>query len=179
MFFPKPVFQASGKSIHYPLMNIWIFRRIYFIQKQRIASWSVPRWGTGFYPTHDAWGRAFSKEYCKDRWRLGGQKICGQFVACLEGIQGDQDYIRTMMTPERTWVDCKNILGGCCLKVFFAWKTLNPQVIHFIKNQVSTPSNFVATIAGHANGYVLVMMQGWSNTSTQTLGNKQLTGTRP
>ena len=32
---------------------------------------------------------------------MGGQQIAGGFVAILEGIQGDQDYIRTMMYPSR------------------------------------------------------------------------------
>jgi hypothetical protein len=59
--------------------------------------------GEGVYPTHDPWGTPFSISYEKQRWKLGGQRIAGRYVGCLEGIQGDQDYIRTMMTPARAW----------------------------------------------------------------------------
>ena len=57
--------------------------------------------GKGEFPTHDPWGVPFSATYCKDRWMLGGQRLAGDYVACLEGIQGDLDYIRTMMMPAR------------------------------------------------------------------------------
>ena len=65
--------------------------------------------GDGRFPTHDPWGRAFSKDYNKDRWKLGGQEIAGPYKGCLEGIQGDQDYVRAMMTPARCWANNSSI----------------------------------------------------------------------
>ena len=62
---------------------------------------AMPDSGDGFFPQADPWGKKFSQEYCKDRWRVAGQRIAGPFHGCLEGIQGDQDYIRTMMSPSR------------------------------------------------------------------------------
>ena len=59
--------------------------------------------GTGRYPSHDPWNRPFSKDYCKSRWVLGGQLIAGGFTSVLEGIQGDQDFIRILFSPSRPW----------------------------------------------------------------------------
>ncbi len=61
--------------------------------------------GTGVYPSHDPWGRAFSKEYDKRRFQLSGQRIAGQYVGILDGVQGDQDYIRVMFKPSRSLVN--------------------------------------------------------------------------
>ena len=83
--------------------------------------------GHGRFPTHDPWGKEFTKDYNKDRWKLGGQKIAGSFKGCLEGIQGDQDYVRAMMTPARFWAN-KN--SSKCFK-------------HFSKSTNGAPSNFV------------------------------------
>ena len=58
-------------------------------------------YGTGMYPFSDPWGKPFSKDYCRDRWKLAGTRIAGPFLSCLEDVQGDQDYIRSMMTPAR------------------------------------------------------------------------------
>ena len=55
--------------------------------------------GDGVYPETDPWGGEF-----KDRWRasLAGQRIAGQYVSVLEGIQGDQDFIRILFNPSRS-----------------------------------------------------------------------------
>ena len=54
--------------------------------------------GTGTYPHVDPWGQNF-----KDRHRsaLSGQRIAGDYVAVLEGVQGDQDFIRILFSPSR------------------------------------------------------------------------------
>ena len=57
--------------------------------------------GTGRYPSHDPWNRPFSKDYCKSRWVLSGQWIADGYTSVLEGIQGDQDFIRILFSPSR------------------------------------------------------------------------------
>ena len=57
--------------------------------------------GTGIYPAKDPWNRTFDGGYFPRRAAKAGKKIAGQFVAVLEGIQGDQDYIRILFQPER------------------------------------------------------------------------------
>ena len=54
--------------------------------------------GSGTYPSVDAWGENF-----KDRHRSApsGQRIAGDYVAVLEGVQGDQDFIRILFNPSR------------------------------------------------------------------------------
>jgi len=32
---------------------------------------------------------------------MGGQRIAGPYVGVLEGLQGDQDFIRVLMSPSR------------------------------------------------------------------------------
>lgn len=59
--------------------------------------------GSGLYPYDDPWGRSFTKDYCKSRWALRGQPIAGGYRAILEGIQGDQDFIRILFSPSRDW----------------------------------------------------------------------------
>ena len=80
-------------------------------QKNPVPSTAYPVTGSGDgrFPTHDPWGKEFTKNYNKDRWKLGGQKIAGPFKGCLEGIQGDQDYVRAMMTPARFWANNSSI----------------------------------------------------------------------
>ena len=59
--------------------------------------------GSGLYPYDDPWERSFTKDYCKSRWALRGQPIAGGYRAILEGIQGDQDFIRILFSPSRDW----------------------------------------------------------------------------
>lgn len=59
--------------------------------------------GTGRYPSHDPWNKPFSKDYCKSRWVLSGQLIADGYTSVLEGIQGDQDFIRILFSPSRPW----------------------------------------------------------------------------
>ena len=79
-----------------------VFRRRFTPKPHGSFLHLLPISGVGTFPSHDPWNKPFSREYFKDRWLLAGQRIAGNFVGCLEGIQGDQDYIRTMMTPERS-----------------------------------------------------------------------------
>ena len=58
-------------------------------------------WGTGCFPTTDPWGREFTKTFHPQRMKLGGKKICGDFVAILEAVQADQDFIRILFKPDR------------------------------------------------------------------------------
>ena len=57
--------------------------------------------GSGIYPAHDPWGKAFSKSYHRKRWELRGKRIAGPYVGCLDAILGDQDYIKTILSPTR------------------------------------------------------------------------------
>lgn len=58
--------------------------------------------GSGIYPSQDPWGKPFSRTYHKKRWELSGKRIAGPFVGCLDAILGDQDYIKTIMSPSRS-----------------------------------------------------------------------------
>ena len=46
-------------------------------------------------------GGPFSKSYFPRRWRMAGMQIASDFVAVLEGLQGDQDFIRILFQPAR------------------------------------------------------------------------------
>lgn len=167
-------------------MNIWILGRIYLIY---FFTKTIFYRGSRLVRYHTEATDSFL------RVTLGGD-LSRRNIVRIDGFWGGKEFVEdlwhalkafkvTRTTSEQWWPQIvleliiKNILSGCCLKILFAWKTLNPQVVHVKKTQASTPSNFVATIAGHASGYVLLMIQGWPNTSTQTLGNKQPIGTRP
>ena len=66
--------------------------------------------GIGRFPSCDPWGQPFSKQYYPHRMALANQRIAGDYVAVLEGIQGDQDYIRILFSPERCHEDWYSFL---------------------------------------------------------------------
>ena len=73
--------------------------------------------GSGRYPTHDPWNRAFTNEYCKTRFQLGGQPIAGKYKGILDGIQADQDFVRILFKPSRSLVN-SNFSSTCFLISF-------------------------------------------------------------
>ena len=97
-------------------------------QKNPVPSTAYPVTGSGDgrFPTHDPWGKEFTKNYNKDRWKLGGQKIAGPFKGCLEGIQGDQDYVRAMMTPARFWANNSSISYNFLVFQVNKWGIMGP-----------------------------------------------------
>lgn len=136
--------------------------------------------GDGRFPTHDPWGKEFTKSYNKDRWKLGGQKIAGPFKGCLEGIQGDQDYVRAMMTPARFWANNSSIsynflfffrsTNGALSKFFFLWPCPNLEVF--------SQSKCAVIIAGPWLGCTHRAIPKMLNSSTQTSGSMQPIETR-
>lgn len=57
--------------------------------------------GSGVYPEVDPFGARFSAIHNPERWRMAGTRIAGQYVAVLEGIQADQDFVRVVLRPDR------------------------------------------------------------------------------
>ena len=57
--------------------------------------------GEGVYPSCDAFGNTFSPTFDRERHRLAGQRIAGDFVACLDGIQADQEFVAKLFRPTR------------------------------------------------------------------------------
>lgn len=51
------------------------------------------------YPSVDPWGNEFPEG--SKRWKMAGRQIASQYRAVLEGIQGDQDFIRILFQPNR------------------------------------------------------------------------------
>lgn len=56
--------------------------------------------GTGVYPDVDPWGHNFPAR--SRRAAMAGKPIASGFVATLEGIQADQDFVRILFKPERS-----------------------------------------------------------------------------
>ena len=50
--------------------------------------------GSGYYPSADPFGRVFDAGYHPERQRMAGYPIMGPYLACLEGVQADQDFCR-------------------------------------------------------------------------------------
>ena len=71
------------------------------MQPGRLIGPRIAFQGSGVYPSCDPWGKPFSRTYCKKRFELSGQRIAGPYVGCLDAILGDQDYIKTIMSPSR------------------------------------------------------------------------------
>ena len=57
--------------------------------------------GTGRHPAADPWGRPFSKQYFPKRFSMANRLIAGGYVATLEAIQADQDFVRILFQPDR------------------------------------------------------------------------------
>eukprot|EP00434_Breviolum_minutum_P044970 symbB.v1.2.040227.t1/scaffold7085.1/size15199/2 len=63
--------------------------------------WSFDALSSGCFPKADPWGTEWSESYYPHRKSMGGQRIAGPYVGVLEGLQGDQDFIRVLMSPSR------------------------------------------------------------------------------
>ena len=119
--------------------------------------------GTGVFPAADPWGKEFTREYHRKRFEVAGQKICGQFRVVLDGIQGDQDYIRVLLKPSRflknmmrcvlclIWPIATSLQGQKTL-VLFVW--LNCFTRFYCSSKVSSLDKSAATIAGLYNGFM-------------------------
>ena len=142
--------------------------------------------GTGRYPSHDPWNRPFSKDYCKSRWVLGGQLIAGGFTSVLEGIQGDQDFIRILFSPSRPW----NQYWCLFIPVFFfdPFRVTPRKIKYLFKSfcmaswlqvcKASFRSNSAVTTAEHVNGSMSMTTQGFLSSCTPVLDRRHPIGTR-
>ena len=48
---------------------------------------------TGRDPEGDAAGKPFTSAYMPHRFKLAGQRICGEYCGVLEGFQMDQEFV--------------------------------------------------------------------------------------
>ena len=58
-----------------------------------------PCQGEGVYPDVDPFGRPFDRNYEPGRAALAGTRIMGPYVAVLEGVQADQDFLPCSIPP--------------------------------------------------------------------------------
>lgn len=66
-------------------------------------AWKFDTSGSGQYPYHDPWGKAFSMQYNPERFKVAGQPIGAPgWRGVLEGIQSDLDYLRLLFGLNRT-----------------------------------------------------------------------------
>ncbi|CAJ1393633.1 unnamed protein product, partial [Effrenium voratum] len=49
----------------------------------------------GVYPSCDPYGAEFSETYMPERYKLAGLALAGNYKFVLDGVQADQDYVRT------------------------------------------------------------------------------------
>ena len=61
----------------------------------------VHRSGEGVYPSCDAFGKTFSPTFDRERHQLAGERVAGNFVACLDGIQADQEFVAKLFRPTK------------------------------------------------------------------------------
>ena len=57
--------------------------------------------GLGVHPDTDPWGRRFSADFHADRWTIAGTPIAGRWTFCLDGVQGDADFVAAMFSLNR------------------------------------------------------------------------------
>ena len=80
--------------------------------------------GLGVHPHTDPWGRCFSMDFHPDRWKLAGTPLSGNYVYCLDGVQGDADFVAAMF-------GLKRLMPSNTKYVFFYTPPLKNK--HFIK----------------------------------------------
>lgn len=95
----------------YYFLLFWFFQKkpsIHLIQPhlyQFPSAWSIPHGsGLGVHPLADPWGTPFSDHYNPDRYQRAGTRICGDYTACMDGIQGDADFVAAMFGLNSTMV---------------------------------------------------------------------------
>ena len=108
------------------------------------------------YPSCDPWGKPFSKAYCKKRFEMSGQRIAGPYVGCLDGILGDQDYIKTILSPARFLDKCS--VFRKFTKCFWVQKRLRSKVHLLAKS--------AASIAMRGHGCTWTRTQNWPTSCT-------------
>ena len=47
-------------------------------------------------------GFRFSESYCQDRWLRAGSRLCGPYTFALDGIQGDADFVCSLVSTKPT-----------------------------------------------------------------------------
>ena len=57
--------------------------------------------GVGRHPAEDPWQRPFSPSYYPNRHKIAGSPISGRFTFCLDGVQGDADFIAALFELKR------------------------------------------------------------------------------
>lgn len=57
--------------------------------------------GNGEYPAVDPWGVEFSATYTPERQKVANTRIMGPWHACLDGVQGDADFIAHLFHLKR------------------------------------------------------------------------------
>lgn len=111
-----------------------------------LGNWESHCLGTGVYPTSDPWGTRFSRLYCPERLQLAGTRIAGHFVACLEGIQADQDFVRVVLRPDRTVMALSVLLMRVFVCACFPFWAVS------VWPKAFTQNNFVATTVTQCSG---------------------------
>ena len=67
-----------------------------YIQSQGLKSFLNDHLGGGIFPECDPWGNMFTADYYPARAALAGRPLSAEgFIGILEGIQADQDWLRT------------------------------------------------------------------------------------
>ena len=71
----------------------------------KLVAWSLTALCDGKWPTHDVNGVAFdTNSDAPAHWiEKAGSDLCGPFRACLDGLQGDQDYLAKLLKLKRSW----------------------------------------------------------------------------
>ncbi len=88
--------------------RLWKLRKQIFWVSFRLPSKQCfgPHWGLGVHPECDPWGKKFSADYYPNRYEIAGTRISGPFTYCLDGIQGDADFVASLFSLQRflAWI---------------------------------------------------------------------------
>ena len=58
--------------------------------------------GIGLHPSQDPWNIPFSETYYPELWKIAGSRIAGPWTFCLDGVQGDADFIAAIFDLKRS-----------------------------------------------------------------------------
>ena len=78
------------------------------------------------HPAVDHHGRPLTD---KPRAKLAGSRICGQYIAVLDGFEGDQDFMRLIFHLKR--LPLSRIMHGALKRRFLSRVDLNPKPINY------------------------------------------------
>lgn len=78
-----------------------------------VLTWSLRALASGYYPTHDHTGYAFSQQYQPARWKLAGKLIADGIKGAWSEMRGDWKFLKEVLHLRRNYGTAPHVCHLC------------------------------------------------------------------